>query len=268
MKRLNTVLLPLLLVSLFSLQQQVYGQYVLSSKVVSNGGVTSNNSDFHLEATVGQPAAGVTSNTDFQLNSGFWYGFDITIGAPTATAATYVTDSSFTANWDSVSGATGYRLDVSTSITFNDYEYKDLDVGNTIGRNVAGLSDSTSYYYQVRAYNSGDTSSNSNTITVTTNVTSVEQIRSDIPLTYALSQNYPNPFNPTTTIQFALPKKSRVTLKLFDMIGREVVTLIDGESPAGEFKVLLGAGNLPSGVYFYRLETRDFVRTRKLTLLK
>ena len=99
-------------------------------------------------------------------------------------------------------------------------------------------------------------------------ITSVQLIHNQIPSAFALEQNYPNPFNPTTTIQFALPKKSRVTLKLFDITGREVVTLIDSESPAGEFKVLLGAGNLPSGVYFYRLETRDFVSTRKLTLLK
>ncbi len=100
-------------------------------------------------------------------------------------------------------------------------------------------------------------------------ITSVEQIESDIlPEEFRLEQNYPNPFNPTTTIRFALPQKSKVTLRLFDIIGREVVTLVDDELPTGEYKLVLEAGNLSSGVYFYRLETPDFVMTRKLTLLK
>lgn len=90
--------------------------------------------------------------------------------APTANAATNVTGSSFTANWSSSSGATGYRLDVSTSSTFSSYlsGYQDLDVGNVLNRSVTGLSAGTTYYYRLRAYNSGGTSSNSGTIGVTT----------------------------------------------------------------------------------------------------
>jgi hypothetical protein len=93
--------------------------------------------------------------------------------APTANAATGVTSSSFTANWSSSSGATGYRLDVSTNSSFSSYVsgYQDLDVGNVLSRSVTGLSANTTYYYRVRAYNAGGTSGNSNTISLTTTST-------------------------------------------------------------------------------------------------
>jgi hypothetical protein len=90
--------------------------------------------------------------------------------APTANAASSVTSSAFTANWSSSSGATGYRLDVSTSSGFGSFVsgYNNLDVGNAQTASVTGLSASTTYYYRVRAYNGNGTSGNSNVITVTT----------------------------------------------------------------------------------------------------
>jgi len=93
-----------------------------------------------------------------------------TPAAPKAQAATNVTASSFIANWRSVSGATDYRLDVSTSNTFTTYEpgYQDLSVGNMTSFPVTGLSAHTTYYYRVRAYNGCATSSNSNVTSVQT----------------------------------------------------------------------------------------------------
>jgi len=90
--------------------------------------------------------------------------------APTANTATNITNSSFTANWSGSNGATGYRLDVSTNSSFSSYVpgYQDLDVGNTLSRNVSGLIANTTYYYQVRAYNIGGASGNSGTISLTT----------------------------------------------------------------------------------------------------
>src|SRR6185369_1147318 len=91
-------------------------------------------------------------------------------GAPSATAATNVTSSGFTANWTSVTGATGYRLDVSSNSAFSSYltGYQSVDVGNVTSRSVSALSASTTYYYRVRSYNANGTSGNSNTASATT----------------------------------------------------------------------------------------------------
>ncbi len=100
-------------------------------------------------------------------------------------------------------------------------------------------------------------------------VAGVEQIPSEtMPEEFRLEQNYPNPFNPTTTIEFALPKQSAVTLTLYDILGREIEVLIDDELEPGGYKVSFQADDLPSGIYFYHIQADGFVRARKLTLLK
>jgi hypothetical protein len=92
--------------------------------------------------------------------------------------------------------------------------------------------------------------------------------RTNVPQQYGLAQNYPNPFNPSTTIKFQMPSKGFVTLKIYDMIGREVTTLVDGFQEAGTHDVKFDASNLPSGVYFYRITTGTYVATKKLVLIK
>ena len=89
-----------------------------------------------------------------------------------------------------------------------------------------------------------------------------------IPITYELEQNYPNPFNPATTISFSLPSRSFVSLKVFDALGREVSILLAKELPAGTYSLQWNAVDLPSGVYFYRLQADDFIETKKMILLR
>jgi len=99
-------------------------------------------------------------------------------------------------------------------------------------------------------------------------VTNIGQGDNDIPQDFSLSQNYPNPFNPSTNITFSLPKKSIVLLKVFDLLGREVVTLMRQEKSAGTYHVTFDASKLPSGVYFYRLTAGDFTQVKKMLMIK
>lgn len=89
-----------------------------------------------------------------------------------------------------------------------------------------------------------------------------------LPTVYALSQNYPNPFNPSTTIEFALPQRSEVSLVVYDVSGRIVTELAAGNFNAGYHKINFNAANLASGIYFYRLKAEDFVSVKKLILMK
>jgi hypothetical protein len=77
--------------------------------------------------------------------------------------------------------------------------------------------------------------------------------REGVPSSFTLSQNYPNPFNPSTTIKYALPLRSHVSLKVFNTLGQEIATLVNEERPQGYHSVNFNASNLPSGMYFYRL---------------
>lgn len=98
--------------------------------------------------------------------------------------------------------------------------------------------------------------------------TDVESDENSVPVEFALNQNYPNPFNPSTTIKFRLAKQTFVTLKVYNLIGQEVETLINGLQPAGESAAIFDASKYSTGVYFYRLQAGDFNETRKMLLLK
>ncbi len=89
-----------------------------------------------------------------------------------------------------------------------------------------------------------------------------------VPTSFVLSQNYPNPFNPITTISFELPSRLPVSLKVFDLLGKEVSSIVSGELEGGSYTRQWNAADIPSGVYFYRLQAGDFSDTKKLTLLK
>jgi photosystem II stability/assembly factor-like uncharacterized protein len=100
-------------------------------------------------------------------------------------------------------------------------------------------------------------------------VTSIsEEGLSKLPNHFSLEQNYPNPFNPSTSIRFELLSRSFVTLKVYDMVGREVVTLIHGMQEAGSHKVSFNASGNPSGIYFYRMTTDKYTETKKLILIQ
>ncbi|MCX6135971.1 MAG: T9SS type A sorting domain-containing protein [Ignavibacteriales bacterium] len=98
--------------------------------------------------------------------------------------------------------------------------------------------------------------------------TSVKQSPSPLPENYSLSQNYPNPFNPNTWIEYSIPQQSHVTIKIFDLLGREVAVLVNEKKDAGRYSVQWNASAMPSGIYFYRLEANGRIEIKKAIVMK
>jgi len=111
-------------------------------------------------------------------------------------------------------------------------------------------------------------------IKFTTNAPTVVSVEDELntenilPDEYALEQNYPNPFNPTTKIKYSIPQSSKVVIKVYDVLGNEITTLVNEEKPIGSYELTWYAEGLPSGIYFYRLQAGSFIETKKMILMK
>jgi hypothetical protein len=101
-----------------------------------------------------------------------------------------------------------------------------------------------------------------------TTVTDVAEARQTAPKLYTLEQNYPNPFNPTTEIRYNLSKQNLTFLKVYDVLGREIATLVERIQEAGTYAVSFDASHIPSGVYFYTLKSGEFFTVKKMMLLR
>jgi hypothetical protein len=136
---------------------------------------------------------------------------------------------------------------------------------NTFGQSVIGLAQNDTYevwsgfWYAVQS----------------NFVTSVESIEDIIPIEFRLDQNYPNPFNPVTVIQYSIPNKSHITIKVFDILGNEIMTLINEEKEAGFHEINFNGRTIVSGMYIYRLiatpdggQAGKYVSTKKMLLIK
>lgn len=105
-------------------------------------------------------------------------------------------------------------------------------------------------------------------IFTTQGLTSVKRMNEIVPSRYTFSQNYPNPFNPVTTIHFSIPIADNVELKIYDVLGKEIVTLVQEKLPAGEYSVLFNGTNLSTGMYVARFQSGNFLRSQKMILIK
>jgi Secretion system C-terminal sorting domain len=103
---------------------------------------------------------------------------------------------------------------------------------------------------------------------LTDEIVSVIENEETIPSAFSLEQNYPNPFNPTTNIGFRIADRGFVSLKVFDVLGNEIATLVNEEKSAGRYEIEFNASSLPSGIYFYKLTAGSFIETKKMLLLK
>ncbi len=127
--------------------------------------------------------------------------------------------------------------------------------------------------YKIRVIDTqGKVSASSESVSIEDAVVHKDNISPDenlnSPLAYSLETAYPNPFNPSTQINYSIKKQGFVTLKVFDILGRETANLVNEVKPEGNFTVTFNAGNLPSGIYFYSLTADDFHQTKKMILMK
>jgi hypothetical protein len=120
----------------------------------------------------------------------------------------------------------------------------------------------------VKGNDLNDLKTNSNTARLKFGVIGIEQISSEVPAKFSLGQNYPNPFNPATTIKFNVAKSDFITIRMYDILGREVQTLVNQQMQPGSYKVDFDASMLSSGVYFYRIESKYFTDVKKMMLIK
>jgi hypothetical protein len=171
--------------------------------------------------------------------------------------------------WSTVENAQSYTLEVSGDTTnISGIVYSDSTLTIT-ERQMNELQNGVTYYWRVRARVGGINTSWSNRRMFTTEkITNVENNPETIPVKYNLHFNYPNPFNPATTISFEIPKRNFVTLKIYDAIGNEISTLVNGEREAGRYSVKFDGSNLSSGIYFYKITAGNYTETKKLILMK
>ena len=181
-------------------------------------------------------------------------------------------------NWNQFSTPASFNLkslwmiNVNTGyITTNfGYIYKTTNSGNNWILLNSGTNQNLNYIYFMNN-NTGYVVGDQGIILKTTdgggNVW-INQNFEQIPNEYYLFQNYPNPFNPITTIKYALPKNEFVKLVLFDILGREIQTLVNEKQSAGTYETTFNASQYPSGVYFYNLTTEEFSETKKMLMIK
>ena len=150
-------------------------------------------------------------------------------------------------NQNSIWEKVGFVNGSGNSNSIKEYSFTETNIG------------SGKYYYRLKKIDKDGGFIYSNAVEV--NITA-------LPTEYTLYQNYPNPFNPSTKISYQLPKSSFVTLKVYDIIGREISTLVNEQQNAGQYEVAFDGSKLASGEYLYRIQAGDFISIKKLVLLK
>ena len=156
---------------------------------------------------------------------------------------------------------------IYASLWGNDNAYYSTDGGNSWIDISAGLPQWVVSFAMKNGALNATTFGNPEVI-VNNGITDVEPVNNSIPSDFSLSQNYPNPFNPSTKIKFSVPQTSYVSLRIYDMLGNEITTLVNEELAQGEYNVDFIASDLSSGVYFYQLRTNEFNEIKKMVLLR
>jgi len=165
--------------------------------------------------------------------------------------------------WRKVTGATSYKFLISSQSSYDTIYLADTVYGGLI------LQYNTYYYWRVIGINSCGQGNSSMVWTfITISASRIINISSEIPAEYKLYNNYPNPFNPSTNIKYQITNNKFTTLKIFDVLGREVKSLVNEFQKAGIYEVSFDATDLTSGIYFYRLQSGDFTEVKRMVMIK
>jgi len=199
-------------------------------------------------------------------NGGLWLPSAPTLVSP----ANYSTDLTLTPTliWNFDTEITNYKIQISTVPNFSVIKDSAIVNGTQYIIPAGKLNTATTYFWRVNATNSVGTGPWSDIWLFSTVTSGITTYESEMPNKYRLYNNFPNPFNPSTKIRFDIPKKSEVKIKIYDALGSEIVKVVDRVLNAGKYEYTLEAGKLTSGVYFYRLQTDNFIETKRMVLIK
>jgi len=170
--------------------------------------------------------------------------------------------------WEPADLAETYHLQLSKNPEFNQLAYNFESISFEIFKLADSLDASEQYYWRVRSLSDFGNGDWSDVWSFTTEMATSKD-REELPEQYSLYQNYPNPFNPITTIKYSMPKSGRASLRVYNLLGHEIATLVDNElKSAGTHDVLFDASYLSSGTYLYKLSADGYTEVKKLTLIK
>jgi photosystem II stability/assembly factor-like uncharacterized protein len=157
-----------------------------------------------------------------------------------------------------ISPLSNFSIVIDSAVVINNYY--DVPPGK--------LNPATTYFWRVKAVSQAGTGPYSDPWSFATIITNISQTGTTIPEKFELSQNYPNPFNPVTKIQFKVSNSSTVTIKIFDILGKEVQILVNQNLQSGTYEINFNASSLASGIYFYKMTAGSFTETKRMTLIK
>jgi len=169
--------------------------------------------------------------------------------------------------WKKSANTEHYQLQVAEQNSFSDLVFDNSLITDTTFTLTDSLAFTTVYYWRAKAINSGGESDWSSIWSFSIS-TAVSTESKNIPVEFTLQQNYPNPFNPTTQIRYGIKEAVDVRLVVYNMLGQEVITLVNEKKSAGWHTITLDASGFSSGFYIYRIQAGDFVDTKKLMLIK
>ncbi len=228
------------------------------------------NSTFSLEYILGDQQFSLAKNCPMQA-AGFEFGVPLDANAVVPRPGSFVRANIGSFRWQ---GSGEFNFQLATDILFENIVHQQVVVGNNLPfATDLGYSDTTAYFWRVKPISEAQFGK-LYSFNVTGTATDVENVSESIlPLSYSLAQNYPNPFNPVTRIEFVLPRAEKATVRVTNVLGETVTTLLDEVLAAGrhaiEWRGVDQTGkSVPSGVYFYSLRAGDFVEVRKMVLLK